>query len=147
MLDRFEHFSISIFNISHYWNKIAAEEMKDYGLRGGYALYLIVLSRSDNDITAAKLAELCQRDKGDVSRAISAFQKKGILEPYGQNRYRAPLILTAEGREIAYQLATKASGLLELAGKGLNEEMRDNLYPSLDLIAKNMKQISEEGML
>ena len=147
MLDRFEHFSISIFNISHYWNKIASGEMKQHGLRGGYALYLIVLSRCDGNITAAKLAELCQRDKGDVSRAISTFQKKGILEPYGQNRYRAPLILTAEGREIADQLATKASGLLELAGKGLNEEMRDNLYPSLDLIAKNMKQISEEGML
>ena len=147
MIDRFERFSISIFNISHYWNKIAAEVMKKHGLRGGYALYLIVLSRCDENITAAKLAELCQRDKGDVSRAISTIQKKGILKPYGQNRYRAPLILTAEGREIADQLSAKASGLLELAGKGLSGEMRENIYPSLDLIAKNMKQISEEGMI
>ncbi len=147
MIDRFEQFSISIFNISHYWNKIAAEEMKDYGLRGGYALYLIVLSRSDNDITAAKLAELCQRDKGDVSRAISAFQKAGLLEPYGKNRYRAPLILTEEGRKTVDQLAAKASALLELAGEGLTVEMRENLYPSLDLIAKNMKRISEKSTI
>ena len=121
--------------------------MKDYGLRGGYALYLIVLSRSDNDITAAKLAELCQRDKGDVSRAISAFQKAGLLEPYGKNRYRAPLILTEEGRKTVDQLAAKASALLELAGEGLTVEMRENLYPSLDLIAKNMKRISEKSTI
>lgn len=145
MIDRFEQFSISIFNISHYWNKIAAEEMKEYGLRGGYALYLIVLSRSDRGITSAKLAELCQRDKGDVSRAISTFQKAGLLEPYGKNCYRAPLILTDEGRKVVDQLASKASVLLELAGEGLTDEMRENLYPSLDLIAKNMKQISEKG--
>lgn len=147
MLDRFEQFSISIFNISHYWNKIAAEEMKKYGLRGGYALYLIVLSRCDKDITAARLAELCQRDKGDVSRAISSFQKAGLLEPYGKNRYRAPLILTPEGRKIVDQLAAEASRLLELAVEGLSGQMRENLNPSLDLIAKNMKLICEEGLI
>ena len=147
MIERFEQFSISIFNISHYWNKIAAEEMKKHGLRGSYALYLIVLSRYDKNITAAKLAELCQKDKADVSRAISTFQKKGLLEPFGRNRYRVPLILTEEGREIAGQLSARASGFLELAGEGLSDEMREYLYPSLEMIAKNMKKISEERLI
>jgi DNA-binding MarR family transcriptional regulator len=52
--------------------------MKKYGLRGAYALYLMVIGSSDGQITVAKLAELCRRDKADVSRAIASFQEKGI---------------------------------------------------------------------
>ena len=44
MIERFEHFTLSIFNINRYWNKIATEEMKKYGLRGAYALYLVILA-------------------------------------------------------------------------------------------------------
>ena len=76
-MDRFEHFTLSIFSISRYWNKIATEEMKKYGLRGAYALYLVMLASYEGRITAAKLADLCQRDKADVSRALSAFHKEG----------------------------------------------------------------------
>ena len=80
MENRFEHFSLDIFNISRYWNKIATEEMKKYGLRGTHALYLLLLDGYEGEITAARLADLCQRDKADVSRALADFQKKDILE-------------------------------------------------------------------
>ena len=43
MENRFEHFTLDIFNISKYWNKIASEEMREYGLRGAHALYLLML--------------------------------------------------------------------------------------------------------
>ena len=81
MENRFEHFSLDIFNISRYWNKIATDEMKKYGLRGTHALYLLMLDGYEGGITAARLAGLCQRDKADVSRALADFQNKGILEP------------------------------------------------------------------
>ena len=80
MDNRFEHFTLDIFNISRYWNKIATEEMKKYGLRGTHALYLLMLDGYEGEITAARLADLCQRDKADVSRALTDFQKKEILE-------------------------------------------------------------------
>ena len=95
MIERFEHFTLSIFNINRYWNKIATEEMKKYGLRGAYALYLVILAGYGGKITASKLAELCQRDKADVSRALSAFQQKGLLEPYEGAKYRATPVLSA----------------------------------------------------
>ena len=117
--------------------------MKKYGLRGAYALYLVVIGSSEGQITAAKLADLCQRDKADVSPAIAAFQKKGILEPYGESKYRASLTLTEKGKVLTDQISRRASEMIELAGQGISEEMRENMYQCLDSIALRMREISE----
>lgn len=144
MIERFEHFTMSIFSITRSWNRLATEEMKKYGFRGAYALYLVMIATNEGNITAAKLADLCQRDKADVSRAISAFQKKGILEPYGESRYRAALRLTEDGKRLAAQVSLRADEVLEQAGKGISEEMRKNMYLCLDTIAQNMSRICDE---
>ena len=144
MTNRFEHFTMDIFSITRSWNRLANEEMKKYGLRGAYGLYLVMIESSDGQITAAKLADLCQRDKADVSRAIAAFQKKkGILEPYGESKYRAALTLTKEGKELAAQIRRRAAEVIEQAGQGISEEMRENMYQCLDSIALRMREISE----
>ena len=147
MNNRFEHFTLDIFNISRYWNKIATEEMKKYGLRGTHALYLLMLDGYEGEITAARLADLCQRDKADVSRALADFQKKGILEPYSGSRYRINPILTPRGRELAGQIRARATVALDLASQGITDEMRENMYHCLDLIAANMRWICEEGLM
>ena len=147
MKNRFEHFSLNIFNISRYWNRIATEEMKKYGLRGTHALYLMLLDGYEGEITAARLAGLCQRDKADVSRAIADFQKKEILEPYDGPRYRVTLRLTPRGRALAAQIRGRAALALDLAGQGITEEMRENMYHCLDLIAANMRGICEDGLM
>ena len=147
MENHFEHFSLDIFNISRYWNKIATDEMKKYDLRGTHALYLLMLDGYEGEITAARLADLCQRDKADVSRALADFQKKGILEPYSGSRYRVTPILTPLGRTIASQIRARAAVALDLAGQGITEEMRENMYHCLDLIAANMRGICEEGLM
>lgn len=146
MIDRFERFTLSIFHISRYWNKIATDEMKKYGLRGSYALYLLMIAGDEGELTAAKLAALCQRDKADVSRAMAIFQEKGILEPCKSAKYRASLKLTDKGMELAGQINRRAGIALEQAGNGLSEEMRDDMYRSLDIIAANMRVISESGL-
>lgn len=140
-MDRFEYFTLSVFSITRYWNKIATEEMRQHGLKGAYVLYLITLSDLEEPPTAARLAELTQRDKADVSRAISTFQKKGLVEPYGENRYRAPIRLTEAGMNLARDVRKKADSALQAAGQGLSEEMRRNMYQSLDIIAGNMREI------
>ena len=147
MINRFEHFTMDIFSITRSWNRLANEEMKKYGLRGAYGLYLVMIAGSEGQITAAKLADLCQRDKADVSRAVAAFQKKGILEPYNGSRYRVTPKLTPLGRTIAAQIRARATVALDLAGQGITEEMRENMYHCLDLIAANMRGICEEGLM
>ena len=140
-MERFEHFTLSVFSITRYWNKIATEEMRQHGLKGAYVLYLITLSDLEEPPTAARLAELTQRDKADVSRAISTFQKLGYVEPYGESRYRAPIRLTEAGLNLAREVREKADSALQAAGQGLSEEMRRNMYHSLDIITGNMREI------
>jgi len=146
-MDRFKKVSLSVFAIAHYWNKLASEEMGRRGLKGKYAMYLLTLADSKEDLTAARLSELTQRDKGDVSRAISAFQEAGVVEPYGKSKYRAPIRLTPLGKEIAEEVREKARKALEMAGEGLSDEMRLALDSSLEIIVKNLKEIYREGKL
>ncbi len=143
-MSRFEQFTVSVFSITRYWNKIASEEMRGLGLKGSYALYLITLSSVKEEITAARLSELTQRDKADVSRAIAQFQQQGLVEEYGDNRYRAPIVLTEKGKNLTRQIRKKAEHALKMAGDGLSEEMRQDMYRALEIIASNLKDMSED---
>ncbi len=140
---RFEKFSLSVFGITRYWNKIATEEMKEYDLKGTYALYLVVLSDAKEVYTAAQLSELTQRDKADVSRAIAELRKKGIVESCGESRYRAPIRLTEQGVKLTGKIKKKISVMLDTAGEGLSDEMRRNMYRALEIVADNMKQMAK----
>ncbi|MGI6280484.1 MAG: MarR family winged helix-turn-helix transcriptional regulator [Acutalibacteraceae bacterium] len=145
-MNRFERFSSTVFNICRYWNKIAAEEMNKHDLKAAYALYLVTMLNHGEPITSAKLCELCGRDKADVSRAVATFEKRGLVVRSGDKNYRAILELTPQGKEIAKQLNSRATLALKMAGEGINEEGRENLYTCLDLISNNLKEISEKGL-
>ncbi len=143
-MSRFEQFTVSIFSITHCWNRIATEEMREHDLKGTYALYLLILYTAKEGITAAQLCEITQRDKADVSRAVSLFKEKGLVETYGENRYRAPIKLTKEGKKLAVKIREKADSALQIAGEGLSDEMRRNMYKALDIISANLKEMCDK---
>lgn len=148
MIGRFERFSYAISEISRLWHRIAGEEMGKYGLKGAYSVYFTTLYRHPNGLTAAQLVDLCSRDKADVSRAMSLLEGKGLVcrvDPEGK-AYRAMLILTEEGRQIASQINTRAEAAVELASFGLPEEKREIFYEALELITANLQKISRDGI-
>ena len=59
MVERFERFSYAIFEISRYWHKLTTEEMEKYGLKGPHSIYLVVMHRFPDGITAPQLCEYC----------------------------------------------------------------------------------------
>lgn len=148
MIDRFEKFSLAIAEISRCWHKIAAEELAKYSLKASHVTYLLTLSRYPEGLTAPRLAELCDRDKADVSRMMSILESKGLVTKIGTNpnRYRGHLYLTAEGQAVARELAQRAELAVELAGKGLTDENRAVFYESLETITNNLRKISQEGL-
>jgi len=148
MVDRFEKFSFAISEISRYWHKLAAEEMEKYGLKGPYAVYLTTMYRYKEGITAANLAEMCSRDKSDVSRAIALMEKNDLVVKISvnQNFYRAPLKLTDKGREIAEYIIEKAKAAVEIGGKGISEENREIFYNSLQTICSNLQELTQKGL-
>ena len=111
MVDRFEKFSLAISEIYRYWHKIAADELSEYHLKSSHAVYLTTLYRYPDGLTAPRLAELCGKDKADVSRMVSIMEAKGLVTKEGsnQNRYRGTLKLTEEGLHVAEQISKRAA--------------------------------------
>lgn len=148
MLNRFARFSLSIAEIDRCWHKLAAEEMAKYGLNSPHAVYLITLYQYSDGITAAKLGELCCKNKADVSRMVSILEQKGLVrrEAVGGNRYRARLLLTEEGKQAAEQVQGRAALAVELAGSGMTEDEREVFYRCLERITANLQTLSREGL-
>ena len=148
MVGRFEVFTLGLSEIMSSWNKIAAEEMKAFGLKGTYVIYLIALYKHPEGLTAANLSEKCNRDKAEVSRAIASFEKKGLVkrENTTVNGYRAKITLTEQGREATKTLRERVKLAVEKGGEGLEESERECFYNALEKIAVNLKKISKEGL-
>ena len=145
VINRFERFSYSVFEISRCWHKLAADVMAERGLKGPYAIYLVMLRHYDEGVTAARLCELCARDKADVSRAVSAMEKEGLVFREGGGSYRARLKLTDAGMEIADHVSNLAGRAVERAGGELSEEHRGMFYSALETITANLQVLSKEG--
>ena len=143
-MDRFETFSLALFNISRYWNRIAAEEMEKYGLKGAHAFYLVTILRHDGDVTASQLCELCGRDKADVSRAVSKMEENGLLLRTGTNPYRAKLKLTESGMEVAREVRQIAATVVDRVGGDLNPENRAVFYQVLSSVTANLETLCKE---
>ena len=146
MIERFEKFTLSIFEISRCWHKLAEEELSPYGLKGPYATYLTVMYRYEDGITGPELCELCGKDKSDLSRAV--LQEKGLVvkEVVNKSLYRGLFKLTERGRAVAEQLCKRASLAVELAGGDLSGETRETFYRVLTSITANLKALSKEGL-
>ena len=146
MLDRFAKFSYSIAEIHRCWHKLAAEELARYALNSPHAIYLKTLFDAEPEgITAAQLGEICGKDKADVSRMVTILEEKGLVCREGAS-YRANLRLTEAGMEAARQVQTRAAKAVELGGEGITRENRETFYAVLELIAKNLRTISEDGL-
>ena len=148
MLNRFARFSLAISEIDRCWHKLAAEEMAKYELNSPHAVYLTTLYNFAEGITAAKLCELCCKNKADVSRMVAILEKKGLVrkETVGGNLYRAKLVLTEEGKQAAEHVQQRAALAVELAGSGMSEEEREIFYRCLELITSNLQTLSKDGL-
>ena len=148
MIGRFEKFTFAISELSRSWHKIASDEMAAYGLKGPYAVYLVTMQRHPDGITAARLCELCEKNKADVSRAMADLEDKGMIcrKTDGGNLYRALLVLTDKGKEAATHIKALAEKAVEIGGKGLTDEQRETFYHALEVISSNLKEVSREGL-
>lgn len=146
MEDRFEKFSMAIFNLTRYWNKIASDVMQRYDLKGPHALYLLAMAENEEGVTSMELCEKFGRDKADVSRAINAMEKKGFVVRRGDTVYRARIALTDAGKVLTSELNEFATKATAAAGVGIGDENRDAFYKNLEVITDNLRQMSEEGL-
>lgn len=148
MENRYELLSGAISCIYHDIQKIERTEMAKYGLKGPYAQCLLAMKKHPEGITAARLCEVCEKDKAAISRILSELETDGMVLRENRNgsRYRANLTLTERGRAAAETVVEKARLAVELAGNGFGEEEREVFYRVLSIIAGNLHRLCREGL-
>lgn len=148
MVDRFEHFSLAINEISRCWRKLAGEELKKYGLKGSHATYLTTMYHYPQGISVPQLCEVSGKDKSDASRMLAILEKKGLVtkQEVDGSLYRGLLVLTDEGRAAAEHVRCRAAKAVEQAGGGLDDETREIFYQALDSITERLIELSKKGI-
>lgn len=148
MVSKYELFSLSLSCMYHDIQKIERTEMAKFGLKGPHAQCLLAMSRYPTGITAARLCEVCEKDKAAISRTVAELEEGGLVQRKERNgnRYRAPLVLTEKGREAAESVNQKARQAVEQAGEGLDDAQREVFYRVLALIAGNLHTICKDGL-
>ena len=145
MIDRFQAFVSGITICYKYIQKIKTMEMTEFGLKGTHVMCIFYIHHSEEELTAAKLCQLCAEDKAAISRTLVTLQDKGYVEA-GEKKYRAHLRLTEEGKELARQIDSLIEQWVSLGGDGLTEEERDSFYNVLGMISTNLiDKLSKDG--
>lgn len=146
MKERFEIFTIQIAKISRCIHKIKTEEMAGFNLKSPHVSCLYYLYKYQKPMTAKELCDICDEDKGAISRSLDYLEKNGYLtcESKTEKRYKSPLVLTDKGLEIGEYIVNKIDSILADASKGLTEEKRKIFYHSLILISDNLQKMCDK---
>ena len=146
MLRRFEEFSGYVSNLNRCIQKIEADEMKKFGLKGSLAQYLQAMYHHPDGLTATELCRICGKDKAAVSRALLEMEQKELVVRPNESGYRIPVRLTEKGKKTAGDVCGRITAAVETAGRGVDPEQRRICYNALGQIAANLEAICKEGL-
>jgi len=148
LISRYEQFTALIANLHKTILKIERDEMIQYGYKGGFAPYLAAMNRYPDGVTAAQLCEICDKDKAAVSRMLGEMAEHHLVVRKNDQEtyYRAPLLLTEEGKKAADFVCRRAQAAVEAVGQGLTDENRKIFYSVMDLISANLEKVSRQGL-
>lgn len=148
MIERFSQFCTSIASIQRSILKIERIEMAKYGLKGPHANCLVAMARYPEGITAARLCDICDKDKAAISRTVSELEDAGMVlrqDPEGK-RYRSVLRLSEKGKEIANRVNDMVLLAVAKASEGYDKEKQQIFARVLNLVAGNLQEICRDGL-
>lgn len=148
MIERFSQFCTSIASIQRSIVKIERVEMAKYGLKGPHANCLVAMARYPEGITAARLCDICDKDKAAISRTVSELEDAGMVlrqDPEGK-RYRSVLLLSEKGKEIANRVNDMVLLAVAKASDGYDKEKQQIFARVLNLVAGNLQEICRDGL-
>ncbi|MBO5068153.1 MAG: hypothetical protein J6C62_07115 [Clostridia bacterium] len=141
MQEGFKTFSIYISTINRNIRRLKTEIMAKYDLKCPHVSSFYYLY-TDGPLTAKELCDLCQEDKGALSRSIDYLEKEGFIENVQKGRkYKVPLSLTEKGKVIGKYLVGKIDEYFNKASVGLSEADRVALFKGLAIVSENLESI------
>lgn len=146
MIKRFEEFVSLISNIHKDIQKIKQDRMKQFGLSGNHVMCLFYLSQNEDGLTASQLCQAMSVNKAAVSRSMADLLEKGYityLEQEANKKYRAVARLTEKGLAVTKQLDGIICEVVNEIGRDLEEEERNIMYRSLEIVCKNLDHLAK----
>ena len=147
MISRYSRFTTLISNINRTINHIKAEEMQQFGLKSFHVSCLYYINKFDDGLTATELCNLCEEDKGAISRSIDYLAKEDFVKfDYidTKKKYRTKIFLTEKGKNVANRLDAITSQAVDIGSEGLSDTDREYLYKCLDIISNNLNKYCEK---
>ncbi|MDD5949639.1 MAG: MarR family winged helix-turn-helix transcriptional regulator [Lachnospiraceae bacterium] len=143
MTDRFELFVTTITQIYKNLQRIKSHEMAEFDLKGTHVMCMFELNRHPEGLTATELRALCEEDKAAISRMISELIDRGLVSNPGEKKYRSPLTLTEEGKNITRRINEMAANAAIAGSADMSHEERMDFYNTLTGISDNLKHYLE----
>lgn len=146
MEQRFETFTTQIAKISRSIKKIKSEEMAEFNLKTSHVSCIYYLYKSSTPLTAKELCDICDEDKGAISRAIEYLEINGYLTCNSkfEKRYKSPLNLTDKGIRVGKIIESKVQDILNIASKELTLDELKTFYKSLNIITCNLEKFCDQ---
>ena len=147
MLDAFETFSLSIEQIGKNIRKYKDGRAAALGLRGIHVMVLHQLEKSEEGVTATKLAEACGVNRAFVSRIVAELMELGLIT-YAEGTarpYRSPLVLTERGSETVREMNLRiVEAVKDVRGDIRPREMAI-FYAVLQRLDRRIAELVEES--
>ena len=145
MKERFKTFTVLIAKINRSIHKIKSEEMAEYNLKAPHVSCLYYLYKK-GALTARELCDICDEDKGAVSRSLDYLEKEEYItcDSDLKKRYKAQLFLTEKGKHVGKEVAEKVDNVLSYVGRDMNDDDRMHFYRSLELISDDLQKITDK---
>lgn len=144
MIRRYTQFKAAISRIDKAIQKIERQEMERFGLKGPHVQCLMAINDHTQEITAAQLCRICDRDKAAISRSLAELEEKGLV--HREAGYRGILTLTEQGKLVTKRISQTAQKAVEAVSLDFDEAERAAFYQALEHIACNLQSICEEGV-
>ncbi len=141
MQEGFKTFAVMIKRINRDIKRLKTELMAEFNLKCPHVSSFYYLY-TDGPLTAKELCDLCQEDKGALSRSIDYLEREGFIESLDKRKkYKNPLSLTEKGKVIGKHLAEKIDKMFITASKDITEQERTVLFNSLKAVSDSLEQI------
>lgn len=149
MIPRFIFFTNNLKIIYNGIIKLKDEVMKQYGLKGGYAMYLFYLTQHTEGLTVSQMSEINHVSKSAVSKVYSELEREGFItfpDHRGGKKYNTPAVLTEKGLEKTKDMNNIINRLVdELSLANIEEDDRTTMYRALRTLAGNITDYIEKG--
>ena len=146
--DRFIKFSALLNSAEKSISRMKHKRMGIYGLDNAHTLCVCVLSEAEEGLTKTELANLCGVDKAQISRVVTALQRKNFVETEPGNRaYKQKYTLTEEGKKVSAEISALILEINSYVSDNIPKEHIDNFYSTFSTICENLKKAEEKFKL